>query len=215
MNGDVAPHTLSTGLETQPTVWYCRLPVISGVALQTEFAAFPPHQHHAVDASMGIVTGNATINLSCRMLVDKWTVLFDMTLRAGFRNRADQIECVGSTVSIVTIRALHGAFGNPVMHGKRELRLHRSVTGVTELRLRRFQETVAEPAHVIRSGYDLEELRLGSREFALAGILVLSDEVRRMACVAGNALRRMFGVVESLLQFSRDVARLTAIGILL
>ncbi len=101
------------------------------------------------------------------------------------------------------------------MHGQRKLRLYRSMAGVAELRLWRFQQAVAEPAHLIRSGDNLEELSLGSREFALAWILVLTDEVRRMTGIAGNALRRMFGVIESLLQFPGDMAGLAAIRIFL
>ena len=149
------------------------------------------------------------------MLVHERAVLFDVALCAGFRNRPDQIESVGSAVSIVTIRTLHRSFGNPMMHGQRKLRLYRSVTGIAELRLWRFQKAVSEPAHLIRSGDDLEELRLGGREFTLAWILVLADEVRRMACIAGNALRRMLGMIEALLQFSRDVAGLASIRIFL
>ena len=37
----------------------------------------------------------------------------------------------------------------------------------------------------------------------------------RMTCVAGNSLRRMLRVIESLLQFSGDVAGLAAIGVFL
>jgi hypothetical protein len=215
VNGDVTPHTFSTGLETQPAVRDCGLPAKSRMALQTQFTSFPPDQHHAVDASMRIVTGDTAFDFSCRMLVDERSVLVDVALCARFRNCPDQIESVGSAMSIVTIRTLHRSFRNPVMHGQRELRLNRPVTGVTELRLRRFQQTVAKPAHFIRPGYDLEELGLGSRKFTLAWILVLADEVRRMTCIAGNALRRMLGMIEALLQFSRDVAGLTAIRVLL
>lgn len=102
-----------------------------------------------------------------------------------------------------------------MMHGQRKLRLHRSVTGITELRLWRFQQAVAKPARFIRSGDDLEELRLCCREFTLAGILVLTDKVRRMARIARNTLCRMLGMIEALLQFPRDVAGLTTVGILL
>ena len=36
-----------------------------------------------------------------------------------------------------------------------------------------------------------------------------------MACIAGNSLPRMLGMIEALLQFSRDVAGLTAIRVFL
>ena len=101
------------------------------------------------------------------------------------------------------------------MHRQRKLSLYRTVACITKLRLWRFQQTVTQPAHFVRAGYDLEELRLGSREFPLAGILVLSDQMCRMARIAGNALRRMCGMIEALLQFSCDVAGLAAIRIFL
>jgi hypothetical protein len=215
VNGDVTPYTLSTGLKTQSPMRDCSLPAKSRMALQTQFAAFTSNQHHAIDASVRIVTGDAPFNFPCRMLVDEWAVLVDVALCTGFRNCPDQIEGVGSAVSIVTIRTLHRSFRNPMMHRKSKLGLNRSVTGVTELRLRRFQQAVAEPARLIRSRYDLEELRLGCREVTLAWILVLADEMRGMACVAGDPLRRMLGMIEALLQFSRDVAGLAAIRVFL
>jgi len=215
VNRDVAAHTLAAGLKTQPAVRNGCLPAKSRMALQAEFASFSTDEHHAVDTSVRIVTSHTAFNFSRGVLVDERAVLVDMALGAGFRNGPCQIESIGSAMSVVTIRALHRSFGNPVMHGQGKLRLYRSVTRVTELWLWRFQQTVAEPSHLIRSGYDLEELRLGCLEFTLAWILVLADEVRRMACIAGNALRRMLGMIETLLQFSRDVAGLAAIRVFL
>ena len=185
------------------------------MALQAKFASFPTDQHHAVDASVRIVTSNTAFNFSRGVLIDEWAVLFDVALCAGFRNRPDQIKCIGRAMSVVTIRTFHRSFGNPMMHGQRKLRLYRTVTGVAELRLWRFQKAVAEPAHLVRSGYDLEELRLGGREFTLARILILTDEVRRMTGIARNTLHRMLGMIKTLLQFSCDVARLTAVRVFL
>ena len=215
MNRGVAAHALAAGLKTQPAVRNGRLPAKSRMALQAEFASFPTDKHHAVDASVRIVTRNTAFNFSRRVLVDERAVLVDVALCTGFRNGPDQIESIGRAMSVVTIRTLHRSFGNPMMHGQRKLRLYRSVTGVAELRLWRFQKAVSEPAHLIRSGDDLEELRLGGREFTLAWILVLTDEVRRMAGIAGNTLRRMLRMIEALLQFSRDVAGLAAIRVFL
>jgi hypothetical protein len=215
VNGGVAPHTLSTGLETQTAMRHCRLAMKAGMALQAQFAPFPPDQHHAVNASMGIVTGDATFNLPCRMFVNEWTVLLNMALRARLRDRPNQIEGVGCAVRIVTIRALHGAFGNPMMYRQSELRLYRPMTGVTKLGLRRFQQAVAKPAHVVRSGHDLKELRLRCRESPLALILYFIDEVGRVTRIARNALRRMFGMIEALLKFARDVAGHATIGVFL
>ena len=138
------------------------------MTLKTKFASFPSDQHHAVDAAVRIVTGDASFQLSRRMVVDKGAVLFHMTLRAGLRYGANQIGSVGSAVRVVAIRTLHRSFRNSMMHGQRELRLYRSVTGVTELRLRRLQQTVSKPLHIVRTGNDLEKLRLSRREFALA-----------------------------------------------
>jgi hypothetical protein len=117
VNGGMAPHTLSAGLEAQPAVGNSCLRMKSGVALQTQFPPLTPDQQHAIDASVGIVTGDTTFNLSRRMFVYKRTVLFDVALRAGFRDRTNQIEGVGRAVRIVTVRALHRTLGNPVMHG--------------------------------------------------------------------------------------------------
>jgi len=84
VNGNVAPHTLSAGLETQSAVWHCGLAAKSRMALQTQFAPFPPDKHHAVDASMRIVTGDAAFNFSGRMLVNKRAMLLHMALRTCF-----------------------------------------------------------------------------------------------------------------------------------
>ena len=164
----MAAHTLSAGLETQPAVRNGRLPAKSRMTLQAEFASFPADKHHAVDASVRIVTGNTAFDFSRRVLVDERAVLVDVALCAGFRNGPDQVESIGRAMSVVTIRTLHRSFGNSMMHGQRKLRLYRSVTGIAELRLWRFQKAVSEPSHLIRSGDDLEELRLGSLEFPLA-----------------------------------------------
>jgi hypothetical protein len=168
VNGDVTPHTFSTGLETQPAVRDCSLPAKSRMTLKTQLAAFPTDQHHAVDAAVRIVTGDTAFNFSCRVLVNERAVLVDVALCARFRNCPDQIEGVGSAVSIVTIRTLHRSFRNPVMHRQRKLSLYRTVARITKLRLWRFQQTVAQPARLIRSGNDLEELGLGCRKFSLA-----------------------------------------------
>ena len=215
VNRGVAAHTFSAGLKTQSAVWNSCLPAKSRMALQAKFAPFPADKHHAVDTSVGIVTGHTAFNFSRRMLVDEWAVLLDVALCAGIRNGPDEIESIGRAVSVVTIRTLHRTFGNPMMHGQCKLRLYRTVTGVAQLWLWRFQKTVAKPAHLVRSGYDLEELRLGGREFTLAWVLVLTDEVRRMTRIARNTLSRMLGMVEALLQFTCDVARLTTVRVFL
>src|SRR4051812_46955597 len=135
----MAAYALTAGLETQTSVRHRSLSAKSRMALQAEFGSFTPDQHHAVHAAVRIVTGHAAFNLSCRMLIDERSVLFDMALGAGFRNCPDEIERVGSAMRVVTIRTFHRAFRNAMMDGKRKLRLNRSVTGVTELRLRRLQ----------------------------------------------------------------------------
>jgi hypothetical protein len=168
VNRGVAAYALAAGLKTRPAVRNGCLPAKSRVALQAEFASFPTDKHHAVNTSVRIVTGNTAFNFSRRVLIDERAVLVDVALCAGFRDGSNQIESIGRAMSVVTIRTLHRSFRNPVMHGQSKLRLHGSVTGVTELWLWRFQQAVAKPAHLIRTGYDLEELRLCRLEFTLA-----------------------------------------------
>lgn|SRR6185295_6564330 len=199
VNGDVATHAFATGLETQPAMRYRVLFMNSGMALQAQLAPFPPNQKHSIDTAVWIVAGDTSIDFPGRMFVDKRTVLLHVTGRTGLRGRPYQIRSVWRAVRIVTVRALHETFRNAMVHRQSKLRFDRAMTRVAKLGFRGLQQAVAKPAVFVGLRHDLKELRLGSREATFALVLDLIHKMRRVTRVAGHTLRRMLGMIETLL----------------
>src|ERR1700685_1453889 len=83
----MAAGTPAASLEAEARVRHACLTVESVVALQTELAAFAPHQQHTIRAAVRIVAGSAAFHFRRRMLVDEGSALFHMALDAGLKVR--------------------------------------------------------------------------------------------------------------------------------
>ena len=107
------------------------------VARQAKLSDTIRNQQARVRRTMRCVTGSAAFCLDRRMLVNKRTLLIDVTLYTGGVGPRSQSRLFEfkPTVRIVTIAALHGAFEHLVMERQIELVLGLAVAVQTELRL--------------------------------------------------------------------------------
>ena len=86
------------------------------------------------------VTGRTAFDFHRGVFEDKRSSLFDVALRAGLPAALPQRGPVGSAVRVMAVRAFHGAFGNAVMGGQRELGLNVAMASVAQVHLLRASE---------------------------------------------------------------------------
>jgi hypothetical protein len=110
MDRDVASNTFPTGLKTQFAMRHGSLAMRTAMALQAEFAAFPPYQKIAIHTAMWIMAGNAAIDRSRRVRMQEGTAFVGVTRNAGLRRLVEQAGMVGRTMRIMAIRTLQEAF---------------------------------------------------------------------------------------------------------
>jgi len=128
-------------LRVQIVLWtsgLIRADTVSGaVTGQTELRNAARNQQSWIGRTVRRVTGNASIGLHGRMLVNKWTLLVCMTLDtcgvgAGRQSCLFKFE---PAVRVVAIAAFHCAFQHFVMEREIELVFRLTMTTETKLRL--------------------------------------------------------------------------------
>jgi hypothetical protein len=135
VNGGVAPRAFTGVLEAESPVGRLRQFVKSGVALQTELAAFTANQQVLIGGAVRAMATGTTFDLGGWVLVDKRSFLFDVTAGTGFRRCLHETGRIEAAVRAVTVRTFHQAFRHAMVYGLRKLGAHRGVTGVAEFRL--------------------------------------------------------------------------------
>lgn len=132
---------------------------------------------------MRIVARTASFRSDWRVLINKRTCLFRMALHTDDvpGDAASQSRCLEGAVRIVTIAAAHQAFIHLVVERLRKSRLHVSVAGVAELRLRNLEKAglasefmnamATQATYVCSSVCGTLEIRMG-RGVALQALLI-------------------------------------------
>ena len=137
------------------------------MALQAEETAFTPEQELSIYRAMRSVARGAAFDFHSGMFIHERTTLLDVAIDAAFPRGLPQHGLIIRAVRIVTIRALHESFGDPVMSGQCKLGLDSRVALVTHLRLRQAQQALRQPAILFGDSRRPEELGLRDRRFNL------------------------------------------------
>ena len=110
MNRNVATNAFAARLEAETAVGDLSLVMEAGMALQTQLTAFATDEQVLRRGPVRVVAGDAAAHRDRRMLVDKWAVLLDVALGAGFVDvgRAERkARHVHGTVRVVAIGTPH------------------------------------------------------------------------------------------------------------
>jgi hypothetical protein len=215
VDGYMTSNAFAAGLKAKPAMGRGSLRVDSRMTLQAQLSAFATNQQHAVCGSVWAVADHAGFHSRSWMLVNKRPALLNMTTGTGFRHSLVEICLIGGAMGIVAVRAFHQAFRHAVMRGKGELGLNGPMARIAKGGLGSLEQALVKPAGFVRKLRNLKEMRLGSREGALALVLNLFNEVRGMAAVAGDAFGGVLRMVEHGLLFAADVTRETAFRVFL
>jgi len=210
----VAANAFAARLKAQPGVRHLGLVMKTGVALETKLAPLAPNQQEIVGASVRVVACDAALDFDRRVLVNERAALFYVAIDARFETRLFQACRVQRAVRVVAIRALHQAFGNPMVLGKRELGLNGLVTGEAGFRLRLLEQAIVQPASFVRQFGDVEEVVLCVAQIAFALVLDLIHKMRRVALIAGDAMPGVRGLGKEVLLLAARVAGKAARDIL-
>ena len=108
-----------------------------GMALKTELPHFISFEHLGTVRSVRGVAGGAAFDFQRRVLEDERPLLVGVAFDTGCVSAGVEpgLLLLESAMWVVTIRAVHRAFQNPVMERLRELRLRFVMTGEAQLRL--------------------------------------------------------------------------------
>ena len=158
------------GLKTKTTMWSLTQQMKARMALKAQLTAFPPNQQHSIGGTVRAMARNASFHFRCRMLMHVGSTLVDMALHAGFGLGLNETGRIQRSVRAMAIRALHQAFGDPVMHRLRELAANRRMARITKVRLGGFQQAACEPSRLVRALRNLEEVRLRRWSISLTRI---------------------------------------------
>ena len=164
MDRYVAAGALAAGLKAQAAVRERGLSVEAGVTLQAELPAFPPHQHQAIGAAVGIVADHAAFHPHGRVLINVGPAFFHVALDAGLPVGGIQAGAIDAAVRVMTVRTLHQALRHPVVHRQGELRLDVAMAGKAQIRLGLLQQAAVQPAHRFGKLRHLEESCLRVRQ---------------------------------------------------
>lgn len=182
------------------------------MAFETNSKDGGARQHLWIRRAVRHVAGLASIDANGGVLVDKRPALVGMAFEARLFVAFLLIDQVGSrahtpgrgkrAVRIVAIRTLDGTLIHPMLERHRELRLHRSVAGITKLTLLLLREQKSRSLRVVdRVAVGADDIRLRVRAPADIG----ARERLRMATEAG--VESLFGPDFG----KRDNGRLTAV----
>jgi len=160
------------------------------------------------------MAGNAAIDSAGWMLMKEWAAFFAVARDAGLGRLVEQAGVVRCSVGIMAIGTIHEAFRHTMVNRKREFPLNGAMTRVTQRRLRGFQEAVSKPLRLIGLGIHLEDSRLNRLQIPFALIPRFIDQMRAVTGIARDSVSRMFGMGETLLQFSNLMASEAAIRVL-
>jgi hypothetical protein len=152
-----------------------------GVAGEAKLSRALMGQHVPVDRPVGLMAGRASLNPDCSMLVDKRPLLVSMAFEACFILESVQPCPWRLLVSLVAVRALNHAFGNPVPFVEDNLFRNLAVAGQTELVAFLCQKLI--PAH-FRMG--LVAVRAGDRAFHV--VASTKEKILFLLAVAVQAL---------------------------
>ena len=105
------------------------------MTLDAELCDSGPPEQPRIRGTVRFVTSRTALDLRGRVLEHEWSLLVRVTLYARLFGAGGEAHLLllESSMLIVTIRALHGAFEYAVMEGLQKLRSGLAMTGNTEL----------------------------------------------------------------------------------